>query len=155
MYGSGFKTIHLPSHTSLHIPLPTPFTYTSCLHLLPIYPSPIPPHLNHSPTLPYLHLLPTPPHLYPLTYTPSSTPPLPLTIAGIASPKLEVIKFVYPEHGTVFSPGVMRDKQLSITRQDLHQGRARTGAWYMGHCGSTQRSFQRIQVSIDLEEATG
>ena len=103
----------------------------------------------------HLHLLPTLSHLHSLTYIPSPTLPLPLTIAGIASPKLEVIKFVYPEHGTVFSPGVMRDKQLSITRQDLHQGRARTRAWYMGHCVSTQCSFQRIQVSIDLEEATG
>ena len=49
----------------------------------------------------------------------------------------------------------MRDKQLGITRQDLHKGRARTGAWNMGHCVPTQCSLQRIQVSIDLEEATG
>lgn len=49
----------------------------------------------------------------------------------------------------------MRDKQLVITGQDLHKGRARTGAWHMGHCVPTQCSLQRIQVSIDLEEATG
>ena len=147
MHGTGFKTIHYPSHLythmSLHLPLPTPFTYT---------PSPTP--LTYTPSL-HLYSHAYPPLTYTLHLHPSPTHPLPLTTAGIASPKLEVIKFVYPQHGIVFGPGVMRNKQLGITRQDLHQGRARTRAWYMGHCVSTQRRLQRIQVSIDLEEATG
>ena len=61
----------------------------------------------------------------------------------------------YPEHAMVVTPGVMRDKQLRVPRQELHQGRAGAGANHTGCCAHTQCGLQVFQVPLDLEKTAG
>jgi len=78
----------------------------------------------------------------------------PLT-AAVGHPKLEVIVLEYPEHATVVTPGVMRDKQLRVPWQELHQGRAGARTNHTGCCTPTQCGLQVFQVPLDLEKTAG
>ena len=55
----------------------------------------------------------------------------------------------------VVTPGVMRDKQLRVPRQELYQGRAGAGANHTGCCAPTQCRLQVFQVPLDLEKTAG
>lgn len=61
----------------------------------------------------------------------------------------------YPEHAMVVTPGVMRDKQLRVPWQELHQRRAGAGANHTGCCAPTQCGLQVFQVPLDLEKTAG